>query len=31
MDPFEVIAYWDSWRTSLNWHWHWLVVVMMVH
>jgi len=23
MDPFEVFAYWDSRRTSPNWHWHW--------
>jgi len=23
MDPFEVSAYWDSWRTSPTWHWHW--------
>jgi len=26
MDPFEVFAYWDSRRTSLNWHWHWVLV-----
>jgi len=23
MDLFEVLAYWDSRRTSPNWHWHW--------
>jgi len=23
MDPLEVFAYWDSRRTSPNWHWHW--------
>jgi len=22
MNLFEVFAYWDSWRTSPNWHWH---------
>jgi len=22
MDPLEVFAYWDSWRTSPTWHQH---------